>query len=336
MEWLYKAKRFFRIYEIPKDQKVTFASIYIEGKALPWFQLMEKTNQVPTWLALSTVAQIQFGPSHFDNPHADLYKLTQTSSITEYYDMFTDLANRSCGMDDTQLLDCFIGGLRPDLKKEVMSRYPHSLMQVVSLAKLFEEKFLPPLNPYYRPRPLYNQPKPLSQIPPKSIPLPTPLNNNQPNNTPLLPTPPKPTTLKKLTPVDIQFRHDKGLCFTCDERYTLNHRFTNKHYFLIQTAEEIEPDDFENIPPNDEQSPSETQEHHLSYNALKGITGRGTIRFKGLINGHEVQILVDGGSSDNFIQPRIATFLQLPIHSTPNFRVVVGNGDLLTCEGQVR
>ena len=69
---------------------------------------------------------------------------------------------------------------------------------------------------------------------------------------------------------------------------------------------------------------------------MKGITGRGTIRFKGLINGHEVQILVDGGSSDNFIQPRVATFLQLPVQSTPNFRVIVGNGELLTCEGQVR
>ena len=119
---------FFRIYDIPEDEKVTFASIYIEGKALLWFQLMEKSNQVPNWLDLSTTAQIHFGPSHFDNSRANLFKLTQTSSVTEYYDMFTDLANRSYDMDDTQLLDCFIGGLRPDLKKKVMSKYPHYLM----------------------------------------------------------------------------------------------------------------------------------------------------------------------------------------------------------------
>ena len=67
---------------------------------------------------------------------------------------------------------------------------------------------------------------------------------------------------------------------------------------------------------------------------MKGITGRITICFKVLINGHEMQILVDSGSSNNFIQPRIATFLQLPVYSTTKFRVVVGNGDLLTWEGQ--
>ena len=80
----------------------------------------------------------------------------------------------------------------------------------------------------------------------------------------------------------------------------------------------------------------EDHSHHLPYNAMKGISGRGTIRFKGVIQGHELQILLDGGSSDNFIQPRIAKFLQLPIHEAPRFKVLVGNGHQLECEGEVR
>jgi len=46
-------------------------------------------------------------------------------------------------MDDALLLDCFIGGLHPELRREVKSRCPISLMQAVSLARLFEEKFAP-------------------------------------------------------------------------------------------------------------------------------------------------------------------------------------------------
>jgi len=46
-------------------------------------------------------------------------------------------------MDNALLLDCFIGDLHPELKQEVKSRCSVLLMQVVSLAKLFEEKFSP-------------------------------------------------------------------------------------------------------------------------------------------------------------------------------------------------
>jgi predicted aspartyl protease len=41
--------------------------------------------------------------------------------------------------------------------------------------------------------------------------------------------------------------------------------------------------------------------HHLSLNAMNGFTCAGTIRFQGYINGHPVQVLVDGGSTDNFL-----------------------------------
>ncbi|MCI36261.1 hypothetical protein A2U01_0057483, partial [Trifolium medium] len=48
--------------------------------------------------------------------------------------------------------------------------------------------------------------------------------------------------------------------------------------------------------------------HHLSLNAMNGFASVGTIRFQGYINGHPVQVLIDGGSTDNFLQPRVAKF----------------------------
>jgi len=63
--------------------------------------------------------------------------------VADYYASFTELANQSYGLDDFVLLDCFIGGLIPELKREVISRAPHSLLHAVSFAKLFEKKFYP-------------------------------------------------------------------------------------------------------------------------------------------------------------------------------------------------
>jgi len=77
-------------------------------------------------------------------------------------------------------------------------------------------------------------------------------------------------------------------------------------------------------------------DHHLSYNALKGSSGLGTMKFSGTINGLAVQILIDSGISDNFLQPRIAKCLKLPIEPAPNFQVLVGNGHSLVVEGLVR
>jgi len=45
------------------------------------------------------------------------------------------------------------------------------------------------------------------------------------------------------------------------------------------------------------------QDHHLSYNALKGSIGLCTMKFQGIINGMVIQILLDSGSLDNFMQP---------------------------------
>nr|KYP65500.1 hypothetical protein KK1_011736 [Cajanus cajan] len=47
-------------------------------------------------------------------------------------------------------------------------------------------------------------------------------------------------------------------------------------------------------------------------------------------------ILLDSGSSDNFLQPQLAHCLKLPVEPTSSFQVLVGNGHALIVEGMVR
>ncbi|MCH94215.1 hypothetical protein A2U01_0015172, partial [Trifolium medium] len=103
---------------------------------------------------------------------------------------------------------------------------------------------------------------------------------------------------------------------------------------------QLQDDDSDPDPDPPEDSPevvrSDEDHHHLSLNAMKGHNGVGTIRFTGKIGKMEVQILVDGGSSDTYLQPRIAQFLKIPVETTPNFKVLVGNGQSLIVEGIVK
>lgn len=59
------------------------------------------------------------------------------------------------------------------------------------------------------------------------------------------------------------------------------------------------------------------------------------MRFKGLINGVQVQVLLDSGSSNNFLHPRITHCLKLPVEPIPDFKVLVRDGHALTVEGLI-
>jgi len=48
--------------------------------------------------------------------------------------------------------------------------------------------------------------------------------------------------MPKLSPVEIQFRKKHAIYFTCDEKFSLDHKCASKHYFLIQSVEEVIPE----------------------------------------------------------------------------------------------
>lgn len=71
----------------------------------------------------------------------------------------------------------------------------------------------------------------------------------------------------------------------------------------------------------------------ISYHALTGHIVPSTMKLAGTINGRPVVVLIDGGSTNNFIQTKLAEHLNLPVQPLPHLRVTVGNGDSLNCAG---
>ncbi|KAI5443893.1 hypothetical protein KIW84_012510 [Lathyrus oleraceus] len=139
----------------------------------------------------------------------------------------------------------------------------------------------------------------------------------------------------------MQQRKTQGHCFNCDERFHPGHRCKTKPFLLLLTDEEhltlTDTTDPTSTPVETHASPasptkieSETAPDsiQLSLQAATGQPSPHTIRFTASIYGHNLTVLVDSGSSHNIIQPRIATFLHLPIHNFPSFPVMVGNDSL--------
>ncbi|XP_054815422.1 uncharacterized protein LOC129315609 [Prosopis cineraria] len=303
--------------------------------------MMKKTHQVPTWSALTQAVGRQFGPTQYENPRAQLFKLTQTGLVQEYHIRFMVIANRVEGLSTEALLDCFISGLRDDLHCEVTSREPESLPKATALARLLDEKTTTTWG-YLKGR----SPTTFTTIvtTPRGLTSTSGLGSTSTAKANLPPLLPKPNTkplmpAKKLTPAEIQLKREKGLCYMRDEKFSATHWCPNRQIMMLHYETDDNPIEDQIEDKREEQNPENTgpvELHHLSLNALHGTSGKCTIRFIENILGIDVLVLLDGGRSDDFIQPRIVKHLNLPVERVPPFRVMVGNNQYMQGDSIVK
>ncbi|CAA0824886.1 Unknown protein, partial [Striga hermonthica] len=117
---------------------------------------------------------------------------------------------------------------------------------------------------------------------------------------------------RRLTEDEIQRRREKGLCFTCNEKVVPGHKCKGKEIFLLEIEEERE-----------EEKPQEESWLHM---AKCNKRGPRMIRFTAEIKDMLLEVLVDSGSSLNFIDEGIARKLKLVPTKVKKFGVKVANG----------
>ncbi|PNY17392.1 Ty3/gypsy retrotransposon protein [Trifolium pratense] len=323
--WIFKITQFFDYHLTPEEQRLRIASFYMEGAALTWFQWMHQNGQLLTWANFLHALEIRFAPSQYEDPKGTLFKLTQTTTVKEYQAQFESLANRITGLPPACYLSCFISGLKPAIRREVLAFQPVTLIQAISLAKLQEEKHL-------------------DRIPSLSRPSPSATGSSSSFKPTMTIIPPKPQpVVKRLSPDELQARREKGLCYNCDETYQRGHRCKRSFHILI-----VEPDDVVEdassfqldgtqvelepvVDPTVQTTDPDPDPAQISLHALMGHTIPQTLRVMGQIHNSPVAILIDSGSTHNFLQDRVARQLGLKTEQAHSFRVLVGNGEELQC-----
>ena len=311
--WIFKISQFFEYHATPDHECLTIASFYMEGKALAWFQWMYRNGQLTSWPTFLHALHMRFSSSTYEDPTSMLCKLTQQSSVAEYLAEFESLANRVIGLPTPFVLSCFVSGLSPAIRREVQVMQPQSLMQAVSFTRLHEEKLMDGRRQNTRVTKLL--PSQPSTPPTMSL-------------EPLLlqgATKPSPPTIpfKRLSPAELALRREKGLCFNCDEKFSRGHKCTPSLFLFITDEEEGSQEPLSavfsvNEPPA-----------QISLLALSRHGAPETLCVVGVIGNHKVRILIDGGSTHNFLQLALLTTLGLSPQNTSPLKVTVGNGEEL-------
>nr|GEV72245.1 retrotransposon Gag domain, retroviral aspartyl protease [Tanacetum cinerariifolium] len=311
--WLLKAEKYFRYYHIPDEEKVEIVSTHLEGDALDLYSWLSN-SQFIFWEELVQAFTKNFGPAEFQNPDEFLCSIKQTGSVQEYRQEFAKRSSRVSNWPDHCLLGVFLNGLKDELKSDVRIYKPRTVYSAMSLALEFESKLTnhqPGKNASCTPNS-----KPSEDSKPTTF---TPSQTSQQKNT------------FRTFGTEKQNRFLKEECFRCGDKYEPRHLCKTGTLKVLEVNEDVEETlttDLTNL----ESDPEETAE--ISLHAILGKPHPTTMKVHGMLHSTEVLILIDGGSTHNFISDVLVNELKLATQPLVPFGVQIGNGDVIRC-GQI-
>ncbi|XP_048492259.1 uncharacterized protein LOC125493205 [Beta vulgaris subsp. vulgaris] len=331
--WIKKCSRYFSLCNIADDCRVDLASLYMTDKAETWVSSYLAVRKHVDWddFILDLTARFKDGKGMNVVEHFN--KLSQVDSLETYIDEFEELRailiQNGHTLSEEYVLHSFIGGLKPTIKPFVRAFDPASISQAVKYARLQEEQQqASSYKPYHKTTTQIQTPQ-------------TQTFNSNANKPPLLPTPitksiqpyqALPRTNSKSNPyIPADVRAEKiakGLCYYCDEKYTRNHKckFKETQLFTVEIEGCTDSDN------EDSAEDKFNEEPCISVHALTGNQSFHTMRLIGVVNRDQpLHILVDSGSTHNFLDLDLAKKLGCCIETMEAQAVAVADGNHLAC-----
>ncbi|KAF3538415.1 hypothetical protein F2Q69_00024854 [Brassica cretica] len=333
-DWLSKCEQFFDIDGTPPELKVRLAAMHLTGKATKWHHNYMSTRYglFPSWTEYIVEISARFSKL-FDDPLAELVALKQGSdSVITFLDKF-ETARMRLVLPEAHALSIFLANMNPHLSLHTRQFEVTSIASAAKIASLHEsslshipQKTRAPFNPYQRP--FHKNTPPTTPNEATDTQKPNFIPRNNPDKPP-----------RKYSYQEMQDRRSKGLCMFCDEPFTPGHQLKHKRSQIYV----MECDDVDYT--SDDNS-SDTEQHAttlvaaainnqpdeapvLSINAINGSTSYNCMRLVGHYGQHKLHILVDPGSTHNFLDVNIASQLGCQLESTKPMSVKAATGDTL-------
>lgn len=316
--WKLKCETYFRVSGISPEVRVGVAVLQFVGSALIWLQSTRAHEEFLGWTEFSEAVCVKFGREEFQGLVRQFNRLKQTGSVSSYAEKFCELMHNlhahHTSWNTEFSVTQFIDGLRADIRSAVIMHRPTDLDTAVDLACLQEEvleynrregrrvEFAGSTRMGFRPG-APAQPRPGGGLGGRA-------DDRRATDDPKVP--PLEDKLAALR----AYRRAKGLCHTCGERWSRDHKCgpTVQLHVMEELWELLESEDsqLEELTEPVQGTDSSTSDGELckiSREAVSGTETSGTLRLQGWIQQHEVLILVDSGSSHSFISETLASRL---------------------------
>jgi hypothetical protein len=261
--WVTQMEHYFSLYNITDDlAKLQYGVLHLDQERWQWWQWRKNSRQ--GYIAWTQFVAELYECFDTDTNHLGcLTKLKQLGTVEDFIATFECLDFRTEGMSDAFFRECFISGLKDEIRAHVLMARPESWVEATKRDKEAQQVVSS------------------QNRKPSFIPRPKPVNPT---------TPSAPLKIQKLTWAEMVECQLKGLCYNCDDKYFLGHKCKEQNIFMA-ISEEISEEDEET--PSMSESPESTDitppsdppevEPVISLNALTGFSAPQTLKLIGYI-----------------------------------------------------
>jgi hypothetical protein len=299
--------------------------MHFEGPATRWLQYVDHRVKVASWIELCSWIHDRFGRDQHELFIRQLYKIKEVGSVQEYIDKFCELVDQlqaySPNIDPLYYTTRFVDGLKDYIKFLISVQRPKDLDTGCCLALLQEETSSSQGRTHKSVEGGILQKSTFKEAFPLPRPPLQPKSENVSEDKPKAATPKQQSMEDKL----VAYRMAKGLCRKCGEKWSKGRRCAaSVQLNIIQEVWDLIDPDHSDL---QESNPKDSQLFMvLSVAALDGIEAPRTLKITRLIQGVEILILVDSGSSHSFISEEVATSVT---PAQAQIKVKVANGNIL-------
>ncbi|XP_057992829.1 uncharacterized protein LOC131173948 isoform X1 [Hevea brasiliensis] len=317
--WLYCCEQFFLNQKTPETEKVSLATFHMIGEVQLWFYKLEQEEAGLLWHSFKEYCNLRFGPLLRGNPLGELINLKQTGTVEEYQKQFQSLLARANSVRTDQQVNFFTAGLFEVIRLDVEMQNPPNLGTAMNLARAFEKKqqLASVSNSQCN---FWNNSR--ITAPAQSVTKPTGSGgNNAPasrGESVIAPF------VKRLSRTEMADRRENGLCYNCDEPYTFGHQCKKLFWLELEEGAITETEESENVA---------VAEPSISLHAITGLQHSRTMQLIANIKGCLVTVLIDSGSTQNFISKIAAQKLGATLDSQSALQVAVANGEKIHSMG---
>ncbi|KAL4574559.1 hypothetical protein LXL04_021392 [Taraxacum kok-saghyz] len=304
-----------RNQQTPTEAWVRQETFSLQGRVSGWYHNLRMMKDRLTWGQFSEECKICFGPPMSMNPLGELTRLRQTGSVEDFCESYESLLGRTTGVSHEQSIWHFCAGLTNAIRYEVEFARSATLYYAMNLARQIEFKLAEEGRPRSFGPPITTGSKPAT------------VNKNRESagtggTGGAGKTVPRNPAWKRLTAREMDERRAKGLCFNCDDLFSIGHKCAK--LFCIMLADEGELD---------EDSPTEDDTPKIYLNAIRGEKTNQTFQVQAVIGTGLAWVLLDMGSTHNFIAKRSAERLQILVHHRPGLCVALPDGGKMASNG---
>lgn len=337
--WRANCEVYFDVYGVLPSNWVKVATLNFVGNTAFWLQSV--TNQLIgiTWHDLCERVCARFTRDRQQSLIRQWFHVKQLTTVADYVERFDSIMHQLNAYESAAPPDYFvtkfIDGLKDEVRTVVLVQRPQDLDTACSVALLQEEAMEGQKSGSYRKSEHvsnYIKPSYRNQT---QIGVTTPIQQKVTSNS----GGDDRRTVELARSRDDKlaalkaYRKSKGLCFICGERWGRDHKCANavQLHVVQELMEAMNSEGGEEL---EEEPPEEVEEVQLlaiSKQAISGTESSKSIRLRGWIQGTEVLMLIDSGSTHSFIEEQVGNRLSGVELLKQPLKVQIADGGQLTC-----